>query len=162
MALTKKNLQEGAEVLSRWVSTNAGFMIFGKSLLQLILQEDHDVHLHSVNITRHCQRAWYRGWRVRQIPLGSQWTKLLRKEYDHIERLLRLNMRLSVGDFGLAWADEKALAGGIVVQLDGSDVSVILRRRRRGGWNLVGDAVVYRPYHNQHIRRHKPESFKIY
>jgi hypothetical protein len=63
--------------------------------------------------------------------------------YERIDRVLKFGMRLAVLDFGLGWVSPSSRVGDQICLLQGCVVPVVLRARATGGWNLVGEAILY-------------------
>jgi hypothetical protein len=63
--------------------------------------------------------------------------------YERITTVLKLGIGLAVLDYGLGWVSPSSRAGDQTCLLQGCVVPAVLRARETGGWNLVGEAILY-------------------
>lgn len=91
-------------------------------------------------LVRHC---CYLEPKARCYPPGQNFCRRL-------ETILRLDMRLAQGGFGLGWADRKARVGDTIALIPGCSVPVVLRTRTEGGWILIGKSIVYGAMNGEH------------
>lgn len=60
-----------------------------------------------------------------------------------MQSILEMGMRLATYSLGLGWVDSSTRPGDQICMLQGCCVPVVIRAREAGGWNLVGDAIIF-------------------
>jgi hypothetical protein len=76
--------------------------------------------------------------------------------------VLKMGMRLATCDCGLGWTDPLARPGDQICVLQGCSVPVVLRAREAGGWNVVGDAIVFGAMNGQFMDAARCDYLDIY
>lgn len=125
----REQLQRAVPSVLAWLELNRSLDIFGCDLENCISASKWGFHF-PILLQREPTK---RGATNITIP----WL------YKSMQSILEMGMRLATYSLGLGWVDSSTRPGDQICMLQGCCVPVVIRAREAGGWNLVGDAIIF-------------------